>query len=263
MTTPLVPIATLANRVHPGPGWATPPSDAPRRLPRAQRPSLDDFQTTHPDVPAIVAGVRRWGAAYRHALAAQARPDATAADCRPPSLILSGPNGTGKTAIANVIRWRVLTVVALDSDGNKLPDSVSPGGRWFAAADLLSKLGHESDSDGYRHTARPGQLAGGSPFVIIDDVGAELTIPYVAQEAQEIERHHRYHLFLDWCYGNNVPVVLTTNLTAFGDDSALARHLGPRAWSRLMQMCPAGYVFSLWNVPDYRKLAGGRGPSAS
>ena len=51
---------------------------------------------------------------------------------------------------------------------------------------------------------------------------------------------------------------MTTNLAAAGDDSDLARHVGRRAWSRLMQMCPRGYIVSLWSVPDYRRRLGGR-----
>jgi len=81
---------------------------------------------------------------------------------------------------------------------------------------------------------------------------------YGAYPAQWSERQIRYHLFFDWCVGNNVPVVLTTNLAAAGPESDLAQHVGPRAWSRLMQMVPRGFIVSLWNVPDYRLIAGGR-----
>ena len=254
----LTSIATIAARVQPGPTWRVPDDPAPRALGRQQRPSLDDLRATHPDVTAVLAGVRRWADAYRRALAAQGRAEAEMGECRAPSLILSGPNGTGKTHIARAIQWRVLTTVALDADGDKLPDSVSPGCKWFAAAELLGRLGHESDSDGYRYATRPGQLIGNAPFVIIDDVAAELAIPYVAHAAQDVERQLRWHMVIDWCYANNVPVVMTTNLAASGDDSDLARHVGPRAWSRLMQMCPRGFILSLWNVPDYRLIAGGR-----
>ena len=49
--------------------------------------------------------------------------------------------------------------------------------------------------------------------------------------------------------------VAALDIDAYSD---LARHVGPRAWSRLMQMCPRGYIVSLWSVPDYRRRLGGR-----
>ena len=176
---------------------------------------------------------------------------------RPPSLILTGPNGTGKTHLARVIQWSMVDA-AINEDGRPDPDMVAPCCRWYAAADLLGRLGNERDSDGYAYSGRPGQMVGSAPFVIIDDVAAELSIPYVAYPAQEAERQIRYHLFFDWCVGNGVPVVITTNLAAAGPESDLAQHVGPRAWSRLMQMVPRGFIVSLWNVPDYRLIAGGR-----
>jgi DNA replication protein DnaC len=247
----------IAANVRPGRGhWAVEDEDAPAVMSRRARPTLAGLQMTHPDLTVVIARVRAWGQAVNAARHAMNDPaDETLA--RPPSLILTGPNGTGKTHLARVIQWGMVDA-ALDEDGRPLDDLVAPSCRWFAAADLLARLGNERDGDGYSYAGRPGQMVGSAPFVIVDDVAAELTIPYVAYQAQESERQIRYHLFFDWCAENRVPVVLTTNLAAAGPDSDLARHVGPRAWSRLMQMCPAGYILSLWNVPDYRLIAGGR-----
>lgn len=248
--------AIAANMTIPRTASPSPTASRPTPARRATRPRLDDLEITHPDLTAAIARVREWGATVNAARRRQASSD-DAPPLAAPSLILSGPNGAGKTALARVIHWSMVDTV-LDEDGRPIPDMVIPCGRWFTATDLLGALAQERDSDGYTHSAAPGQLAGSAPFVIIDDVAAELTIPYVAYQAQEGERQTRYHLFLDWCVRNNMPVVITTNLAAAGDDSDLARHVGPRAWSRLMQMCPRGYIVSLWSVPDYRRRLGGR-----
>lgn len=248
-------IRDIAANVYPGRGhWAV--EEAPAQLSRRARPTLNSLQETHPDMTGAIAVVRKWGKAFNEARRAMNdTADETAA--RPPSLILSGPNGTGKTHIARAIQWSLVDA-ATDEDSRQIDDLVAPSCRWYSAADLLGLLGHESDSEGYSYSGRPGSMVGGAPFVIIDDVAAELTIPFVAYPAQVMERQIRYHLFFDWCNSNGVPVVLTTNLTAAGPDSALAQHVGPRAWSRLMQMVPRGFIVSLWNVPDYRLIASGR-----
>lgn len=249
------PIADIAPQVRPGRGhWAV--DDAPAQLSRRARPTLNSLTETHPDVGGAIAAVRRWGTAFNVARRAM-NDTADETPARPPSLILSGPNGAGKTHIARAIQWS-MTDAATDDDGRPIDDLCAPSCRWYTAADLLARLGNERDGDGYSYSGRPGQLVGSAPFVVVDDVAAELTIPYVAYPAQEAERQIRYHLFFDWCNSNGVPVILTTNLTAAGPNSELARHVGPRAWSRLMQMCPAGFIVSLWNVPDYRLIASGR-----
>ena len=253
-------INDITAHIQPGRGhWTAgaPESAPPTQLSRRARPTLNSLQETHPDLRTAIAAVRKWGASFnavRHALNDAA--DQSAA--RPPSLILSGPNGTGKTHIARAIQWSMVDA-ATDEDGRPIGDLVAPACRWYAAADLLGRLGHDTDSDGYSYSGRPGQMVNNAPFVIIDDVAAELTIPFVAYPAQEAERQIRYHLFFDWCVANRVPVVLTTNLAAAGTDSDLARHVGPRAWSRLMEMVPRGFIVSLWSVPDYRMITGGRG----
>lgn len=250
------PISDIAAGVQPGRGhWAV--DAAPAQLSRRARPTLNSLQITHPDLTEVISKVRQWGAAFNAARRAM-NDIADETPARPPSLILSGPNGTGKTHIARAIQWSMVDA-ATDEEGRPIDDLVGPSCRWYTAADLLGRLGSGADSDGYTYSSQPGQMVGSAPFVIIDDVAAELTIPYVAYPAQENERQIRYHLFFDWCVSNRAAVILTTNLTAAGTDSGLARHVGERAWSRLMQLVPRGFIVSLWNVPDYRLIASGRG----
>ena len=257
MTTLTIPQSVGDILAHIAPGRGSWPSgDMPGRLPRRARPTLATLRETHPDMGAALVVVRRWAAAFNAYLRSLNDAD-NESMAGPPSLILSGPNGTGKTHIARAIQWSLVLAV-LDDDGRAIDDLAAPACRWYAAADLLGSLGETRDNDGFFYSGRPSQLVGNAPFVVLDDVAAELSIPFVAYPAQEAERQIRYHLFFDWCVANRVPVVLTTNLSAAGPESDLARHVGPRAWSRLMQMSPRGFIVSLWNVPDYRMIAGGR-----
>lgn len=265
MATPTA-LRDIAPHVRPGRTWlGSRDDDVPQQMSRWARPTLNGLRETHPDLRQVIAKVREWGQSVNAARRMVNNATDAGAAIRPPSMILTGPNGAGKTHIARVLQWSMVEAAGdagrPDMFDRPNPDAVVPCCRWFSAVDLLARLGNEKDSDGYSHAGRPGQMVGSAPFVIIDDMAAALNIPYVAYPAQESERQIRYHLFFDWCVGNGVPVVITTNLAAVGDDSDLAQHVGPRAWSRLMQMVPRGFILSLWNVPDYRRIAGGRAGS--
>lgn len=225
------------SRPAPGPAWMTPREERPPTIATAAR--LGDLDTSHPTVALAVSAARRW--------AERMKSD----EERSPSLILSGPNGTGKTHIARAILWS-MTTVAVDSDGSALPGSRRPRGRFYHAGELLAALGPDEELGG----ALPGvgHVIGSAPVVIIDDVGAEGTLAYVKGEYQEHERQMRYFRVIDWAYGNGVPLVLTTNLSL----QAMAAHVGPRAWDRLMQMAPAGQMVDMSGVPSWRVKAGGR-----
>lgn len=90
--------------------------------------------------------------------------------------------------------------------------------------------------------------------MVIDDVGAEGVLEFVGKEHQVVERQARYFRFIDHCYANDIPGVITTNLPL----AELAAHLGRRAWDRLMQMAPAGQMVDMSGVPSWRVKAGGR-----
>lgn len=234
-------IASVVSRMASGRSWTngynTREADS-QTIGRLMEPvTLADLDTSHPIVKTAVTAVRRWGERYK------------TGEERAPSLVLSGPNGVGKTHIARAILWS-LKMQATDVDGTVIAGSVRPRGRFFHAAELLAQL--SPDDEG--RLGAVGSLVGSAPLVVVDDVGAESTLAYVAAGQQDHERQVRYFRFVDWCDGNDVPVIITTNLTL----PELAEHVGRRAWDRLLRMAPAGQMVSLFGVPSWRVKEGGR-----
>lgn len=218
-----------------------------RKMPRVR---LADIDSSHPRVAAAVEAARTWVKRY-NAFSAES-------DCAP-WLILSGPNGTGKTLLARVIfgafRYTSNVYEGYDYGGGPAPDIRidRPIGRFWPAYELMELLAPARDDAG---AVGIGTTIGSAPIVVIDDVGAEGVLQYVGKEHQEYERQTRYFRFLDFCYvrGNSIPGVMTTNLSL----EQLAEHVGPRAWDRLMQMAPAGQMVDMSGVPSWRVKAGGR-----
>lgn len=225
------------SRPTPGPRWVAPREGGNPAVAQAAR--LSELDTSHPTVALAVAAARQWAERMKES------------NERGPSLILSGPNGTGKTHIARSILWSI-TTVAVDSDGSAMPGSRRPRGRFYHAGELLAALGPDDEMGGALTAV--GHVIGSAPVVIIDDVGAEGTLAYVKGEYQEHERQMRYFRIVDWAYANGVPLVLTTNLSL----QTLAAHVGPRVWDRLMEMAPAGQMVDMSGVPSWRVKAGGR-----
>lgn len=148
--------------------------------------------------------------------------------------------GCGKTHIARACLWSIAYVI----DGQP----IAPAGKFFMAGDLVNRL------DGETHAS--AEIAD-AEIVVIDDAGdTEGLIPFVRQDerTQIVERQARYFKLIDYCYAAGVSLIITGNLTL----DALARHVGGRAWSRLLEMAPAGQMIDLTGVPDYRRKAGGR-----
>jgi DNA replication protein DnaC len=233
-------IAEIAGRVAPGAAWRT-GSDAASGDVRELRPvRLGELDTRHhPLVKTAVDAARQWAARYQDG------------ESKAPSLVLSGPNGTGKSHIARAIWWSI-TTAAMDDGGQIDAATRRPVGKFYLAAELLAMLSPDDEMRG--QLPGVGQVIGAAPLVVIDDVGAEGVIQFVGKEYQTHERMVRYFRLVDWAYNNDVPLVLTTNLPL----PELAGHVGPRAWDRLNEMAPAGQMVSLWGVPSWRVKAGGR-----
>lgn len=108
-------------------------------------------------------------------------------------------------------------------------------------------------------TPRVSTLLGDAPLVVVDDVGGNQNLAYIAAADQAAEIQARWFRFVEHCYTFGVAVIMTTNLSlAGGHTSALARHLGGRAWDRLCEMAPAGFMVGLDGVPSWRVRKGGR-----
>ena len=206
-----------------------------------QRVKLDTLDTTNEQVAFAVEAARAWAArkcdGYMDA-----------------SMVISGPFGTGKTHIAKSILWSIKDEVP----GH--PESAVPAGRFYMANDLLLKLGAIQDkTTGMINPVRVSSLVGNAPIVVIDDVGGQQIIPFVASTEQKYERHARYFRFINYCYTDMVSVIITTNMSLANlDKSEFANHIGGRAWDRLCQMAPAGFMVGMGSVPSWRVRAGGR-----
>lgn len=223
----------------PGAGWRVPQeSGAVKELRRVFLADLD--ATVHPLVGTAISAARRWAERYK------------GEEDKAPSLVLAGPPGVGKTHIAKSIWWAVCQS-AVDDNGRKIPGSERPLGRFLTAADLMAELDPQRQ-DHYQEAIPVSLVLGTSPLIVIDDVGAEGVLAYIGKEYQEHERQARYFRLIDFCYGSDIPVIITTNL----EIPKLAAHVGPRVWDRLNQMAPAGQMVSMFGVPSWRVKAGGR-----
>lgn len=197
-----------------------------------ERVTLNSLEITHPKMQTAIDAARAWAERKR-----DGQLDA--------SLVLMGPYGTGKTHIARAILWSMIQV-AVDDDGSQIGGTERPAGRFFTGNDLIQRL----DS----HTWA-SSLIGQAPILVIDDVGAEQRIDYAGNDdGQRREKQGRYFKVINYCYDFQVSVIITTNLGLDG----LRECVGGRAWSRLAQMAPKGFMLDLTDVPDYRLRQSGR-----
>lgn len=217
-----------------------------------KRVTLDQLdENHHPMLKRAIAAARRWaslkiGGMANVSLVLVAGPlhDKNGA----PDLARTG-YGCGKTHIARAIQWA--SYQRLD-DGTP----VAPAGRFYTAQHLMELL---SDGNHMADLAPAGVdtvhgRVGGTPVLVIDDVGAEGVIRYVAKELQDYQKTSRYFQIINYCYERRISLVITANLRI----GALAEHIGGRAWSRLLEMAPPGLIVDMTGVPDYRIKKGGR-----
>ena len=218
-------------------------------------PKLSDLDTSHPQVGAAVQVAHNWAREK-----ANGNPGI--------SMILSGRYGVGKTHLAKAILWSI----RYSPEG--LDDIEIPVGRFFLASKLIIELGPFTDDTGMLHHPSPDYFAGDAPIIVLDDVGGQISMPYIKADRQKEEIQARYFLFVDHCLNrettmwiddelkvveNPPSLIITTNLDlGGGHGSEFAQHVGGRVWDRLQVMCPAGFMIGLDGVPSWRQKVGGR-----
>lgn len=222
-------IGDIIKQIKPNPNL---PPLPPSRLEFSRQPVyLKDLDTSHhPKVATAVKAARAWADRRR-----EGYPEA--------SLVLVGPNGIGKTHIAKSILWSIRYTE------NKRP--VAPMGKFFVSDDLIQSFNVEPGAYG---RTRASTIIGDVPILVIDDAGREQQIPYVSAGAQEGEKHTRFFRVIDYCYTFRISVIITAN----GALSDLCQVLGPRAWDRLQEMAPVGFMLDLAGVDSWRVKEGGR-----
>lgn len=220
-------VSEIAKNIKPGNGkWARVPPEPRRYSGDGQRVTLASLKQHHQLVKGVIGKCHEWAERKRAGIL-----DA--------SMILVGPVGTGKTHIAKALLWSIYTQL---EDGTP----VAPCGRFYEANDIIQRLDSQT---------RPGHMIPNDcPIVVIDDVGSEQHLPYISEMGQETEIKRRYFAIIDYCYNWQISIVITSNLSLPG----LEAHIGPRAWSRLQEMAPSGFMFDLSGVPDYRRQRSGR-----
>lgn len=216
----------------------------------ANRPTLDQLDASHPGVKRAIDAAYVWRDRYH-----EAQDPENEAPPRAPSLVLSGPNGTGKTHIARALLWSRV-ICPMDDNRQLIMEQARPAAKWFDSTDLILRLAAYQTEYRTVEYESVGSLIGASPFAIIDDLGGEGIIPFVKGEDQAFERNSRWFRFIDFCYANGVPVIVTTNLDI--ERGELAEWIGKRAWDRLNEMAPRGQMVGMWDVPSWRVKAGGR-----
>lgn len=203
------------------------------------RPRLSEIKTGHhPKVGQAVQMAKNWN---------QRRKE------QPTSIVLvaadSGRSGVtgkgvGKTHIAKCCLW---AAGAYFVGGQP----IAPAGAFLMADELMHELGDKRLAPS-RKIAR--LVRQNTPVLVIDDVGTEEKSPYLNDQAWQIQRRLRYFVAINHCYENDIPMIITSNLRL----AELARHIGDRAWSRLNEMAPKGFMLDLTGVPDYRLKKAGR-----
>lgn len=203
----------------------------PRKI---ERVTLGDLQITHPKLKQAVDMCHAWKQrkmeGYTNA-----------------SLVLVGPYGTGKTHIAKSILWSICYTL---DDGT----AVAPSGKFFEATDLIMKLSPTRNDWGGSDVPRPADFIGDAPILVIDDIGTEQTIPFIKAEEQETERQNRYFRVINYCYQYNISLVITGNVKITG----IVDVIGGRAWDRLCEMAPRGFMMDLTGVQSWRQKSSGR-----
>lgn len=169
------------------------------------------------------------------------------------SLVLVGPNGTGKTHLARTLLWGD----ALMYDGHP----IAPVGRFITANNLLQQIFEYRNQ---RENPLPTEAAlsrlippGRYPIVVIDDVGHEEKMKFTAQDVQWAEVQKVYLAIFNHCFeGENRTSLIITGSNNCGTPDLLARHVGPAAWDRLAAACPRvdgrSFILDFKNIPSYR-----------
>lgn len=225
--------ARLQGLIPPAPNGGYEAAERPPIVPdkTPERVTLAQLDTSDRRVAQAVAAAREWAERKR-------------AGHDEASLVLVGPTGAGKTHIARAILWSMVQA-AVDDDGATIEGTQRPVGRFYVANEAIQRLDAATLAS---------QLVGNAPIVVLDDVGAEQNIEYISAEGQAREKQHRYFKLVNYCYDFRVSLIITSNLSL----GLLKDVMGDRAWSRLLQMAPSGFMLDLTGVMDWRARQSGR-----
>ncbi len=170
-------------------------------------------------------------------------------------LLSSKQVGVGKTHIAKAVNASFCRVVGnMQYIGDVAQFRVEHRSRLFTARQLINLLGGDAQKDLWEIVPKHVTC------LVIDDLGREGYLDYVKADQQGQEKESRYFHLINHLYETRkngrfpVNLFITTNLTA----NEVQTLLGEASWSRLLQMCPKGYIVEPGELDDYRRIVSGR-----
>jgi DNA replication protein DnaC len=170
-------------------------------------------------------------------------------------LLSSQQVGTGKTHIAKAINASFCSVVGeMEYIGEEPQFSLEYSSKMYTARELIQLLGGDETMGLWDIVPKHIKC------LVIDDLGREGYLNYVKADQQLEEKQTRYFHLINHLYETRrngrfpVSLFITTNLTA----QEVQALLGDATWSRLLEMCPLGYIVQLAGIDDYRRVKSGR-----
>lgn len=155
-----------------------------------------------------------------------------------PSLLLTGPAGSGKTLLASIVA-REAALAGLDV-------------RFAEVTALIARLTNLIDSRAETADDVLGPLLG-ADLLILDEIGARRPTAYVADVL---------YLLVNGRYNDMAPTIYTTNLSFPGDETAPRdRWLGSVVGERLASRLHECRVLDFRGVEDFRKRKASGRPS--
>lgn len=151
--------------------------------------------------------------------------------------------GCGKTTLAQIAYYANRSVMYAKGDPGSI--YINPIGRFFSSREVMALF--DADNFNERYT-----FQNMGKVVVIDDLGREGTLKWEKRDLdmQLQEKQDRYYSLINYCYYNDVSLIITSNLTS----REMATFLGGASWSRLLQMVPKRYRINMTGIRDMRPL---------
>lgn len=194
--------------------------------------TLAQLDTSNPKIAQAVEYARKWQA--RRA----GNPEAS-------YILASKDKGVGKTHILKSILWSEYDMPERFNDHIKIPAN-----DFFMANDITRLIQGQEFGQTVADVIPKSRS-----FVCIDDIGTEQPFKFVGKEQQAHTRHSVWFSIVNHCYEHRIGIIATTNLQ-IGPE--LEEWVGSRAFDRLMEMAPKGFMRDLTGVPSWRKATSGR-----